>query len=237
MFIKSVGLEPIRDDTYVRDLPVVRHLARHGRLRLTAPVTLLVGDNGAGKSTLVEAIAVAAGFDASGGPLRNPEFRGQGHRTESTLARWLTLRGKTIPARGYFLRAETHYDTVTILDTLPDAGRRRHEMSHGESVMSVLGEQMGGAGLYVFDEPESGLSVVRQMALVAEIDQAVLRGGQFIIATHSPIMMAIPNAGIIQITEEGISETVFEEAEAVLAMREFLDDPKETIRYILGRNY
>ncbi len=100
--------------------------------------------------------------------------------------------------------------------------------------MSVLAEQMEGAGLYIFDEPESGLSIVRQMALVAEIDQAVKRGGQFIIATHSPIMMAIPDASIIEITEKGISETVFEEAEAVLAMREFLEDPQGTIRYILG---
>lgn len=234
MFIHSVRLETIKDDTYVRDLPVVRHLAAFGALRLTAPVTLFVGDNGAGKSTLVEAIAVAAGFDAAGGPLRNQEFRGQIHRTESTLSKWLTLRGRTIPLRGYFLRAETHYDTVTILDTLQYSEPLRHEMSHGESVMSILAEQMEGAGLYIFDEPESGLSVIRQMALVAEIDQAVLRGGQFIIATHSPIMMAIPNASIIQITERGISETVFEEAEAVLAMRDFLDDPKGTIRYILG---
>lgn len=234
MFITSVRLEDIRDDTYVRRLPLVRHLAAFGALRLTAPVTLFVGDNGAGKSTLVEAIAVAAGFDAAGGPLRNREFRGQVHSTESTLSKWLTLRGKTIPMRGYFLRAETHYDTVTILDTLGDAEQLRHEMSHGESVMSILGEQMEGAGLYIFDEPESGLSVVRQMALVAEIDQAVKRGGQFIIATHSPIMMAIPDASIIEITEKGLSETVFEEAEPVLAMREFLEDPQETIRYILG---
>lgn len=235
MFITSVRLESIRDDTYIRRLPVVRHLAAFGALRLTAPVTLFVGDNGAGKSTLVEAIAVAVGFDPAGGPLRDKDFRGQVvHRTESTLSRWITLRGRSIPMRGYFLRAETHYDTVTILDTRQDAEPLRHEMSHGESVMSVLSEQMEGAGLYIFDEPESGLSIVRQMALVAEIDQAVKRGGQFIIATHSPIMMAIPDASIIEITEKSISETVFEEAEAVLAMREFLEDPQGTIRYILG---
>lgn len=234
MFITSVRLEGIQDDTYIRRLPVVRHLAAFGALRLTAPVTLLVGDNGAGKSTLVEAVAVAAGFDSAGGPLRDQEFRGQVSSIESSLAKWLTLRGRSIPMRGYFLRAETHYDTVTILDTLQDAESPRREMSHGESVMSVLAEQMEGAGLYIFDEPESGLSIVRQMALVAEIDQAVKRGGQFIIATHSPIMMAIPDASIIEITEKGISETVFEEAEAVLAMREFLEDPQGTIRYILG---
>ncbi|WIM72168.1 AAA family ATPase [Corynebacterium suedekumii] len=106
-------------------------------------------------------------------------------------------------------------------------------MSHGESVLSVLGDHVDGAGLYIFDEPESGLSVVRQMALVAEIQQAVQRGGQFIIATHSPIMLAVPDATIVEITEDGMVETVYDEAEAVVATREFLEDPEGTLKYIL----
>lgn len=233
MFIRSLRVEPIREDTYVTRVPVVRHLLQHESLRLTSPVTCFVGDNGSGKSTLVEAIAIAAGFDAGGGPLRDRAFRGQVHPTHSPLSRWLSLRGRDIPLRGYFLRAETHYDTVTVLDTLPDAAESRHEMSHGESVMSILGEQINSPGLYIFDEPESGLSVVRQMALVAEIHRAVQRGAQFIIATHSPIILAIPDAAIIDITEDGLEETVYEEAEAVIATREFLEDPQGTIRYIL----
>lgn len=233
MFIRSLRVEPIREDTYVTRVPVVRHLLQHESLRLTSPVTCFVGDNGSGKSTLVEAIAIAAGFDPGGGPLRHADFQGRIHPTHSPLARWLSLRGRAIPERGYFLRAETHYDTVTIFDTLPDATETRHAMSHGESVLSILADHVHGAGLYIFDEPESGLSVVRQMALAAEIHQAVQRGAQFIIATHSPIMLAIPDAAIIDITEDGLEDTVYEEAEAVIATREFLEDPQGTIRYIL----
>lgn len=234
MFIRSVRVDPVPEDVFVSQIPVVRHLVHQGPLRLTSPVTCFVGDNGSGKSTLVEAIAIAAGFDPGGGPLRNQDFHGQAHPTHSPLSRWLSLQGRDIPLRGYFLRAETHYDTVTIFDTLPDATETRHAMSHGESVLSILADHVHGAGLYIFDEPESGLSVVRQMALAAEIHQAVQRGAQFIIATHSPIMLAIPDAAIIDITEDGLEDTVYEEAEAVIATREFLEDPQGTIRYILG---
>lgn len=234
MFINSVRVEPIREDSYIRDLPVVRHLEEFDALKLTSPVTCFVGDNGSGKSTLVEAIAVAAGFDAAGGPLRDREFRGVIHPTHSTLSKWMHLRGRRLALRGYFLRAETHYDTVTVFDNQAHAETFRHEMSHGESVLSVLEDQVDGAGLYIFDEPESGLSVVHQMALVAQIHQAVVRGAQFIIATHSPIMLAIPDAAIVEITEHGLEDTVYEEAEAVIATREFLEDPQGTIRYILG---
>lgn len=233
MFINSIRVEPVREESYVTDLPVVRALVAKEQLRLTSPVTCFVGDNGAGKSTLIEAIAIAAGFDAGGGPLHDPEFRRRIHPTHSSLSRYLHLRGGDIPLRGYFMRAETHYDAVTIFDELPFAEESRHEMSHGESVMSVFGDQVHGAGLYILDEPESGIAVVRQMALVAEIHQAVQRGAQFIIATHSPIFLATPDAAIIDITEDGFQETVFEDSEAVIATREFLEDPQGTIRYIL----
>lgn len=235
MFITSVRLEESQDDSYVRHLPVVRHLVQlSSGLRLTSPVTIIVGDNGSGKSTLVESIAVAVGFDSSGGPLRHQLPAGAAP-SHSELAQWLTLHGKEIPLHGYFLRAETHYDAVGALETeAPDAGESLKHMSHGESVMSLLDEQISEkAGLYLFDEPESGLSIVRQMALVAEIHQAVRQGSQFIIATHSPIILAVPGATIIEISEEGMAETVYDEAEAVVATREFLEDPAGTLRYLM----
>lgn len=234
MFITSVRLDHIKDESYIRTLPAVRHLEVLDGLRLHHPVTFFVGDNGAGKSTLVEAIAIAAGFPGTGGPIREV-LPTSAVPTESALSRWITLRGRELPLRGYFLRAETHYDTVSAFDNKQwaDPAESRHLMSHGESVLSVLGDHVDGAGLYIFDEPESGLSVVRQMALVAEIQQAVQRGGQFIIATHSPIMLAVPDATIVEITEDGMVETVYDEAEAVVATREFLEDPEGTLRYIL----
>lgn len=234
MFITSVALDTVTEDNYLRHLPLVRHLEAQGRLRFTTPVTCFVGDNGSGKSTLVESIARAMGFSPAGGPIRDRDFQLRSRDTGPTLAPWLTVRGQETPLRGYFLRADTHYDSVSIFDGQEWATERRQEMSHGESVLSILGEQMDGAGLYIFDEPESGLSVVRQMALVAEIHQAVERGGQFIIATHSPIILAVPNARIIEISPEGLTEMVYEEAEAVVATREFLEDPQAMIRYLLS---
>lgn len=234
MFIRSVRVDPIREDTYIRDIPVVRHLSHRDPLRLASPVTCFVGDNGSGKSTLVEAIAIAAGFDPGGGPLRHADFQGRIHPTHSPLARWLSLRGRAIPERGYFLRAETHYDTVTIFDTLPDATETRHAMSHGESVLSILADHVHGAGLYIFDEPESGLSVVRQMALAAEIHQAVQRGAQFIIATHSPILLAIPGATIFELGEDGIDVPAWRDCGAVADMREFLEAPADTVEYLIS---
>lgn len=226
MFITSVRLDQIRDESYILHLPVVQHLEVLDELRLRSPVTIFVGDNGAGKSTLVEAIALAAGFEHAGGPIREQSMN-QAASTHSNLSRWMTLRGRGVVLRGYFLRAETHYDTVTAYDS------NQHHKSHGESVLSVLGKQVDGAGLYIFDEPESGLSAVHQMALLAEIQQAVARGGQFIIATHSPIILAAPGATIVEISAQGLAETTYDEVEAVIATREFLDDPAGTLAYIL----
>ena len=232
MFITSVRLDRFDDSSYIRDLPVVRHLQRANELPITSPVTFFVGDNGSGKSTLIEAIAVAAGFNAEGGSL---ELRYATDRTESNLHRWLTLRGRATLLRGYFLRAETHYTTVSAYDRLPfaDRARSRHLMSHGESVLDILGDHVDGAGLYIFDEPEAGLSVVRQMALIAEIHQAVERGAQFLIATHSPILLAVPGASILEINEAGMHPIDYGDAEAVRATREFLADPQGTVDYLL----
>ncbi|MDR7329808.1 AAA family ATPase [Corynebacterium guangdongense] len=229
-------------ESYVLDLPAVRHLARTGPLRLSTPVTVLVGDNGAGKSTLLEALALALGFPGMGGPVGG--FHGDMWAartgTESRLAHHLVVRTSAPLLRGFFLRAETSFQLLTEADRPPAragrnvlaSGQSLHARSHGESVLGLVAEHVAGAGLYLFDEPEAGLSTVRQMALLAEIDQAVDRGAQFIIATHSPVLPALPRAEILEVNEAGILPVAYDDVESVRAMREFLDDPRGVVDYL-----
>lgn len=242
MLLKSLRVTaPRRGDrteySYIWQLPVVRHLLRE-TLTLSSPVSIIAGDNGAGKSTLIEAIALRLGFGGSGGRIHDHKKMNTG--TESPLSFHLHPRTSGNIQRGYFLRAETHMSLLaagqhpeeragrSVLDPSVDLFSR----SHGESIFDVLDEHVHGEGLYIFDEPEAGLTVVRQMALLAEVTRQARRGGQFIIATHSPVLMAIPGAEIFNIGEDGINRVNREETEAVAAMREFLDDIDGTVRFL-----
>lgn len=236
---------PLEDvlEPYLLHLPAVRHLARLNALELRAPVTFLVGDNGAGKSTLVEALALALGFDATGGPLGgfDPTRKPRRTGTESALHRQLVVRTAAPILRGFYLRSETHFDLVRDADdATAKAGRntldprsRLQQRSHGESILDLVAEHVHGEGIYLLDEPEAGLSVIRQMALLAEIHHAAGRGAQFVIATHSPILPAVPGAQIVEINEAGLTPASFEDLESVAATREFLADPAGTARYLV----
>ena len=144
--------------------------------------------------------------------------------------------------RAYFLRAEKHEHLIARGDSSDErAGRSTlsqnvdlSRRSHGQSVFDMLYEHINGQGVYVLDEPESGLSVIRQLALVGEIAQAVDRGAQIIIATHSPILLACPGADIVELNDTGFERIAFDEAEAVAATRELLADPEGTIRFIVN---
>lgn len=144
--------------------------------------------------------------------------------------------------RAYFLRAEKHEYLIERGDSAGERGGRStlsqnvdlSRRSHGQSVFDLLYEHINGQGVYILDEPESGLSVIRQLALVGEIAQAVDRGAQVIIATHSPILLACPGADIVELNDTGFERIAFDEAEAVAATRELLADPEGTIRFILN---
>lgn len=144
--------------------------------------------------------------------------------------------------RAYFLRAEKHEHLIGRGDSAAERGGRStlsqnvnlSRRSHGQSVFDLLYEHINGQGVYILDEPESGLSVIRQLALVGEIAQAVDRGAQVIIATHSPILLACPGADIVELNDTGFERIAFDEAEAVAATRELLADPEGTIRFILN---
>ena len=221
---------------YPFTLPVVAALRSAGRLRLDPRVTFLTGDNGTGKSTLIEAIAVAAGFNPEGGTVN---FRFSTRSSESSLGRYLRLvRSPGKPQTGFFLRAESFYNVATEVDRLGAGrsygGRSLHERSHGESFLDLATHRFGPNGLYVLDEPEAALSVPGCLALIARIHDLVAAGSQFVIATHSPVLLAVPNALILRLSDDGvITEVDFDDAEPVALTRSFLADPQRFLRQLL----
>lgn len=226
------------ESSYLTRLPAVRHLAANERLEFKKPVTFLVGENGAGKSTLLEAIAVAMGFNAEGGS-RN--FRFSTMATHSELFRYIVTEKAAYPLDGYFLRAESFYNTASFLDRLneesgdalePYGGRSLHGQSHGEAFLSLVTNRFGGNGLYLLDEPEAALSPTHIMTLLSEINYLVRKDSQFIISTHSPILMAFPDADILELGENGIRKVGYRETEHYRLTKMFLDDPERMLRYL-----
>ena len=183
-------------------MPAIRHLTE---LAFDAPVTFFVGENGSGKSTLLEAIAVGFGLNPEGGT-KHERFRTQS--THSDLFRSLILtRSRDVPTDSYFLRAESFYNVASAMDPGDVdlyGGKSLHAQSHGESFLSLVLHRLRGNGLYLFDEPEAALSPARQLALAA-MHHFVRRNSQFIIATHSPILLGYPGAAIYLFAEEGVN--------------------------------
>lgn len=226
---------------YPFNLPAVRTLST---LTFHRSVTFLIGENGTGKSTLLEALAVAAGFNAEGGS-RN--FRFTTRSSHSELHRCLRLaRSHRRPRTGFFLRAESFFNVATEIERL-DAiettappigdsygGRSLHEQSHGESFMALLKNRFTGDGLYFLDEPEAALSPTRQMAALVRLHDLVREGAQFIIATHSPILMAYPDAAIFGIGDQGLAPLRYEETEHYTVTRRFLTDTPGMLRRLLS---
>ena len=231
-YIRGVRLNQLPPEgSYLRDLPVVRSLAALGTLELTRPVTFLVGENGTGKSTLLEAVAVAAGFNAEGGT-RNFQFSAA--RTESDLHQYLTLIRTISPRDGYFLRAESFYNAASYLDELDRTpfcggalasygGKSLHQQSHGESFLALVENRFGGDGLYLLDEPEAAL-----------LRQLEGQGSQFLIATHSPILMAYPGAEVLELSGAGIRSVDYRQTEHYQLTRRFLEDPERVFHYLFG---
>ena len=229
-------------ESYLADLAAVQHLQREGVLVFDRDVTFFVGENGSGKSTLLEAIAVAFGFNAEGG---SRSFHFSTEATHSELYHYLTLVRERHGKDGYFLRAESFYNVASVIDQedrVPSRGEKiidgyggvsLHQQSHGESFLTLMRERFRGQGLYILDEPEAALSPLGQMSLLVELDNLVKRGAQFIIATHSPMLMAFPQARVYQFTEQGIAAVDYRETAHYQLMRRFLDDPERMLALLL----
>ena len=224
-------------DEYLSRLPLLRHLQE---LEFGSRVIFLVGENGTGKSTLLEAMTVGYGFNPEGGT-RN--FCFSSHESHSNLHQYITLiKGVTRPRDGFFLRAESFYNVATEVDRLDregavpliDAygGKSLHEQSHGESFLALIANRFSGKGLYLLDEPEAALSPTRLLTLMARMHELEKKDSQFIIATHSPILMAYPGSEIYVLDEEGLKKTDYEETEHVQLTKSFLADPERYFHYL-----
>ena len=234
-YVRSVRLAPgAPTDGYPFGLPAVRALAGPDGLGLDRPVTFLVGENGSGKSTLIEALAVATGFNAEGG---SRSFRFTTRATESDLGRHLVVsRAPGAPRNGYFLRAESYYNVASEIERLGVGGygaASPHERSHGEAFLDLVTHRFGPRGLYLLDEPEAALSVRGTMALLARLHELAGQGSQFVVATHSPVLLALPGAGILQLEQAGPRRVGYDEALPVEATRGFLADPGRVLRHLL----
>lgn len=215
---------------YPFTIPAVRDLEN---ICLEQPVTFLVGENGSGKSTVLEAIAKRAGFNAEGGS-RNHGFATRA--SHSNLWEHIRLvRGLDRMRDGFFLRAESFYNLATVVEELglPErvyGAHSLHELSHGESFFTLLRHRLRGNGFYCFDEPEAALSPQRQLAMLALMHQLVKRRGQMVIATHSPILLAYPNAAIYLLDEAGVRPVAYEETEHYQLTKLFLNETERVLR-------
>ena len=235
LYISDIRLSEMpAKSSYLNRLPVVEHLKRCGRIELHKPVTFVIVENGTGKSTLLEAVAVAAGFNAEGGS-RNFNF--STNESHSMLWQCLTL-SKSLPAKdGFFLRAESVYNLASNIDEIEEVnnygGVSLHAQSHGESFLSIIQNRFWGEGLYLLDEPEAALSPQRLMTLLVEIDRLVKNKSQLIIATHSPILMAYPHADILQLNDSGITRANYKDTEHYKVTKMFIDQPEKMLKLLL----
>lgn len=231
-FLHSIRLNRDRVasfDQYPFSVPAIQHLAE---LEFHPKVTFLVGENGSGKSTLLEAVAEKMGFSMDGGT-RNTNLAMHQYRSELTSV--LTLaRTHLRPMDGFFLRAESYYNFATIIDDLDATwsygGKSLHEQSHGESFFATLTHRLGGQGVYLFDEPEAALSPQRQLALLVRMHQLIGDFSQFVIATHSPILMSYPDAWIYQFGPDGIERVQYEDTDHFVITRRFLQDHRSMLK-------
>ncbi|WP_226037448.1 AAA family ATPase [Aquibacillus saliphilus] len=225
-------------DTFPLSLAIIRQFRD---LTLHPNVTYIIGENGMGKSTLLEGIAVALGFNPEGGTLN---FNFSNFDSHSNLDDYLTLvKGVHRAKDSFFFRSETFYNVATNIEDLDKepgggkiidsfGGKSLHEQSHGESFFAAFNDRFKGNGLYILDEPEAALSPLRQLSMLARINDLVNQGSQFIISTHSPILMAYPHAKIVELTNDGMHETKLEDTQHYSIMKQFFEDRERLFHHL-----
>lgn len=227
----SIDWEKIAGDSYLRQIESIAGLEN---LDFEAPVTYFAGENGSGKSTLLEALAIAYGFNPEGGT-RNYRFSTYDSHSELCGAMRL-VKGYRQAKGGYFLRAESFYNVATQEQDYADIAHpsgHYHERSHGESFLAIVQNYLGSDGVYLFDEPEAALSPYRQLTLLIEIHRWAARGAQFLIATHSPILLGLPDAQILAFGDGPLHACAYEETDSYQVTEMFINNRKELLRRLL----
>ena len=234
LHIKGINIDwdKISQGSYLREIPSISGMST---LMFHKPITFFVGENGSGKSTMLEAIAVAYGFNPEGGT-KNYSFSTYDSHSELYDAIRL-IKGINKPGWGYFLRAESFYNVATAEDEYSrgPGGRPQHfhEKSHGESFLALAQNNFKGNGVYLLDEPEAALSPQRQLTLLLEIARCANDASQFIIVTHSPILLAIPDAEILSFDGEEIHPCTYEETDSYQVTKMFIDSREQILKRLL----
>lgn len=242
MFLKDISMKKDKVPDWVNYPFNISAIKNLGTLEFATNVTFFVGENGCGKSTIIEAIAISLGFNPEGG---TKNFNFTTRNSHSQLHEYLRLsRSFSQPKDGFFLRAESFYNLASNIDELSRnsgksiykyyGGKSLHEQSHGESFLNLILGRFSEEGLFILDEPEAALSPQRQMTLLSRMHQLVQNGSQFIVATHSPILLAYPNATIYQISDTGIQHVQYEETESYLITKAFVNNPKKMLAELLN---
>ena len=227
----SIDWNKIDSESYLRKIPAISNLIT---MKFERSVTFLVGENGSGKSTLLEAMAVAAGFNPEGGT-KNYLFATYNSHSELHAAMKL-VRSCYQPDYGYFLRAESFYNVATQEREYADAehpSEKYHEKSHGESFLAVAQKYFRPRGLYFLDEPEAALSPQRQLTLLLDLHNCASCGSQFVIATHSPILLGLPGAEILRFDQGPLQPCSYEETEAYQVMEMFINNRSLLLQHLL----
>jgi predicted ATPase len=239
-FLTDIGLDRSRAgsmDVFPFSIPAIKNLPR---LSFHPQVTFFIGENGTGKTTLLEAIALVEGFNREGGS-RNFHFASRKEWKQNDLA-WALTVGRPMRrlkgSDGFYFRAESFYNVATEVDRLGMdhyyGGKSLHDQSHGESFFSLFLDRFAGDGLYLLDEPEAALSPQRQLTFLAAMHELVERGSQLVIATHSPIIMAYPDAIIYQFTDEGVAPIEYEDTPHYRVTHSFLNRREQTLRELFA---
>lgn len=249
-------MNPLTNDCFIRELIFLKEefpdcqsypfrlpFLQTDSLLFHPKVTYIIGENGMGKSTLLEAIAIASGFNPEGG---TSNFNFSTYDSHSPLEKYVRLvKGIKKPQDGFFLRAESFYNVATQIEEIDRegaagkvidsfGGTSLHQQSHGEAFFAAFNYRFRGSGLYILDEPEAALSPLRQLSLLARIHDLAEARSQFIIATHSPLLMAYPKAQILEITGKGIQERQLEETGHYKIMKQFFDDKDRLLHHLLN---
>lgn len=241
-FIRSIELNKEKITSF-KDYPFCLEAVKSlDKLDMHPKVTYIIGENGTGKSTILEAVAAAYGFNPEGGTIN---FNFSTRDTHSELYEHIKLiKGVKRAQDGFFLRAESFYNAASYIDEIDKdfdgltkvigsyGGKSLHNQSHGEAFLALMLNRFGGRGLYILDEPEAALSPSRQMTMLKRIHELVQKKSQFIIATHSPIIMAYPDSVVYEINE-GFKKTTFENTEHFAVMKTFLNNPEKMLKIIL----
>ncbi|MDU2065345.1 MAG: AAA family ATPase [Sporomusaceae bacterium] len=226
---------------YPFNIPIIQDLKE---IQLNTSVTMIIGENGSGKSTLLEALAVNLGFNPEGG---TKNFNFSSRDSHSKLSEYIRVtRGDQRNKNGFFFRAESYYNVATNIDQLDEepafgppikcsfGGRSLHELSHGESFLAAFKNRFGGLGLYILDEPEAALSPLSQMSMIPLIRNLVRKNSQFIIATHSPIIMAYPGAELLQLSQGRLKRASYEDTDHYIITKEFMNNREKMLKILLS---